>query len=164
MVIFWVVHEVKLTDSSSRIGNWCPSCQTVLANEQVVAGACERCSAVVTKRELTQWYFKITDYSQRLLDDMEQLEGKWPERVLTMQKNWIGKSEGAYVDFQVEGIEKPVTVFTTRPDTLFGATFFVVAADSKLAQDLVLDEKKTELNNYIQEIRKATDIESFCKI
>jgi len=139
--------------------NWCPSCQTVLANEQVVAGACERCSAVVTKRELTQWYFKITDYAQRLLDDMEQIEGKWPERVLTMQKNWIGKSEGAYIDFVIDGIDKKVTVFTTRPDTLFGATFFVVAADSKLAQELVLDEKKTELNNYIEQVRKSTDIE-----
>jgi leucyl-tRNA synthetase len=139
--------------------NWCPSCQTVLANEQVVAGACERCSAVVTKRELTQWYFKITDYAQRLLDDMEQIEGKWPERVLTMQKNWIGKSEGAYIDFVIDGMDKKVTVFTTRPDTLFGATFFVVAADSKLAQELVLDEKKTELNNYIEQVRKSTDIE-----
>ena len=139
--------------------NWCPSCQTVLANEQVVGGACERCSAVVTKRELTQWYFKITDYAQRLLDDMEQIEGKWPERVLTMQKNWIGKSEGAYIDFVIDGIDKKVTVFTTRPDTLFGATFFVVAADSKLAQELVLDEKKTELNNYIEQVRKSTDIE-----
>lgn len=139
--------------------NWCPSCQTVLANEQVVAGACERCSAIVTKRELTQWYFKITDYAQRLLDDMEQIEGKWPERVLTMQKNWIGKSEGAYIDFVIDGMDKKVTVFTTRPDTLFGATFFVVAADSKLAQELVLDEKKTELNNYIEEVRKSTDIE-----
>jgi leucyl-tRNA synthetase len=130
-----------------------------LANEQVVAGACERCSAVVTKRELTQWYFKITDYAQRLLDDMEQIEGKWPERVLTMQKNWIGKSEGAYIDFVIDGMDKKVTVFTTRPDTLFGATFFVVAADSKLAQELVLEEKKTELNNYIEQVRKSTDIE-----
>ena len=90
---------------------------------------------------------------------MEQIEGKWPERVLTMQKNWIGKSEGAYIDFAIDGMDKKVTVFTTRPDTLFGATFFVVAADSKLAQELVLDEKKTELNNYIEQVRKSTDIE-----
>ena len=139
--------------------NWCPSCQTVLANEQVVAGECERCSSVVTKRELTQWYFKITDYAQRLLDDMSQIEGKWPERVLTMQRNWIGKSEGAYVDFKIDEIEKTVTVFTTRPDTLFGATFFVVAADSKLAQELVTKEKKAELDKYVEEVRKSTDIE-----
>jgi leucyl-tRNA synthetase len=90
---------------------------------------------------------------------MEQIEGKWPERVLTMQKNWIGKSEGAYIDFVIDGMDKKVTVFTTRPDTLFGATFFVVAADSKLAQELVLEEKKTELNNYIEQVRKSTDIE-----
>lgn len=139
--------------------NWCPSCQTVLANEQVVAGECERCNSVVTKRELTQWYFKITDYAQRLLDDMSLIEDKWPERVLTMQKNWIGKSEGAYVYFEIEGINHKISVFTTRPDTLFGATFFVVAADSKLAQELVIDSKKEELDKYILEVKKSTDIE-----
>ena len=83
--------------------NWCPQDQTVLANEQVVAGLCERCGSVVTKRQLTQWYFKITEYAQRLLDDMAALDGAWPERVLTMQRNWIGRSEGAYVDFVIEG-------------------------------------------------------------
>ena len=139
--------------------NWCPSCQTVLANEQVVAGECERCSAVVTKRELTQWYFKITDYAQRLLDDMEQLKGKWPERVLTMQQNWIGRSEGAFVDFEITGQAEKVTVFTTRPDTLFGATFFVVAPDSPLAAKLVTDEQKPAFEKYLQEVRKTTEIE-----
>jgi leucyl-tRNA synthetase len=139
--------------------NWCPSCQTVLANEQVVAGECERCSAAVTKRELTQWYFKITDYAQRLLDDMEQLKGKWPERVLTMQQNWIGKSEGAYVDFEIEGFDEPVTVFTTRPDTLFGATFFVVAPDSPLAKKLVSEQQKPEFNKYLEEVKKTSEIE-----
>ncbi len=114
--------------------NWCPQDQTVLANEQVVAGACERCGAVVTKRQLTQWYFKITDYAQRLLDDMAELEGHWPDRVLAMQRNWIGRSVGAYVDFAIEGREAPVPVFTTRPDTLYGATFFVVAPDAPLAE------------------------------
>lgn len=139
--------------------NWCPSCQTVLANEQVVAGECERCNAVVTKRELTQWYFKITDYAQRLLDDMEQLKGKWPERVLMMQQNWIGRSEGAFVDFEINGQTEKVTVFTTRPDTLFGATFFVVAPDSPLAAKLVTDEQKPEFEKYLQEVRKTTEIE-----
>ncbi|MFY9324916.1 MAG: leucine--tRNA ligase [Candidatus Nanopelagicales bacterium] len=139
--------------------NWCPSCQTVLANEQVVAGECERCSAAVTKRELTQWYFKITDYAQRLLDDMEQLKGKWPERVLTMQQNWIGKSEGAYVDFEIEGDNEPVTVFTTRPDTLFGATFFVVAPDSPLAKKLVSNQQKSEFEKYLEEVKKTSEIE-----
>src|SRR5690606_17938375 len=119
-----------------------PVDQTVLANEQVVQGRCERCGAEVTKRELSQWYFKITDYAQRLLDDMEQLEGTWPDRVLAMQRNWIGRSEGAHVDFDIEltgdraGETRRVTVFTTRPDTLYGATFMVVAADAKLAEEI----------------------------
>jgi leucyl-tRNA synthetase len=138
--------------------NWCPNDQTVLANEQVVDGRCERCGAEVTKRELTQWYFKITDYAQQLLDDMEPLEGTWPERVLTAQKNWIGRSEGAHVDFAVSGHE-PIRVFTTRPDTLYGATFMVVAADAALAQELVTPEQKPALDAYLQEVRKASDID-----
>ena len=114
--------------------NWCPNDQTVLANEQVIDGRCERCGAEVTKRELTQWYFKITDYAQELLDDLDDLAPTWPERVITAQRNWIGRSEGAHVTFAVEGHE-PITVYTTRPDTLFGATFMVVAADAALAAD-----------------------------
>src|SRR5207237_7861251 len=105
--------------------NWCPHDQTVLANEQVIGGHCERCGTEVIKRNLTQWYFRTTAFSQRMLDDMALLEGKWPERVLAIQRNWIGRSEGAHVDFVIEGRDEPVTVFTTRPDTLFGATFFV---------------------------------------
>jgi len=116
--------------------NWCPNDQTVLANEQVVQGRCERCDAVVTKKKLTQWYMRVTDYADRLLDDMAQLEGSWPDKVLLMQRNWIGRSTGAEVRFVVEGREEPVTVYTTRPDTLFGATFFVVASDSDLAAEL----------------------------
>ncbi len=139
--------------------NWCPNDQTVLANEQVVQGMCERCGAEVTKRELTQWYFKVTDYAQRLLDDMEPLAATWPDRVIAMQRNWIGRSEGAHVDFAIEGRDEPVTVFTTRPDTLFGATFFVVAADAKLARDLVTDEHRPALEAYLEEVRKATEIE-----
>ncbi|HET6920786.1 MAG TPA: leucine--tRNA ligase, partial [Jiangellaceae bacterium] len=139
--------------------NWCPHDQTVLANEQVVQGMCERCGAEVTKRELTQWYFKVTDYAQRLLDDMEPLADTWPDRVIAMQRNWIGRSEGAHVHFAVEGRDEPVTVFTTRPDTLFGATFFVVAADAPLAHDLVTEEQRPALEAYLAEVRKATDIE-----
>ena len=100
--------------------NWCPNDQTVLANEQVVQGRCQRCGAKVTKRELTQWYFGITQYADRLLADMERLKGSWPDRVLLMQKNWIGRSEGAHVDFAVDS--RVIRVFTTRPDTLYGAT------------------------------------------
>ena len=139
--------------------NWCPKDQTVLANEQVVNGHCERCGTEVTKRKLNQWYFKITDYAQQLLDDMSQLEGGWPEHVLAMQRNWIGRSEGAHVNFVVEGREEPVTVFTTRPDTLFGATFMVVAPDSDLAQELVSDEQREAFEAYLTEVKKSTEIE-----
>lgn len=139
--------------------NWCPSCQTVLANEQVVQGQCERCGTLVTKRQLTQWYFKITEYAQRLLDDMVDLEGKWPDRVLAMQRNWIGRSQGAWVDFPVEGREQPVRVFTTRPDTLYGATFMVVAPDADLASQIVSDEQRGEFEAYLERTKKATEIE-----
>lgn len=138
--------------------NWCPQDQTVLANEQVVDGKCERCGAEVTKRELNQWYFRITEYADALLDDMDQLTGYWPERVLAMQRNWIGRSEGAHVDFQVED-GPAVTVFTTRPDTLHGATFMVVAADAPLALELVDDEHRAALEAYREELKKASDIE-----
>jgi leucyl-tRNA synthetase len=139
--------------------NWCPVDQTVLANEQVVAGKCERCGAEVIRRVLTQWYFKITEYADRLLADAEALEGCWPDRVLLMQRNWIGRSEGAEVGFVIEGRDEPVTVFTTRPDTLFGATFFVVAADSALAQQLCAPQQQDELDRYVDDVRKLTDIE-----
>jgi leucyl-tRNA synthetase len=139
--------------------NWCPKDQTVLANEQVVNGACERCGTQVTKKTLTQWYFKITDYADRLLADMDGLEGSWPERVLTMQRNWIGRSQGAHVDFAIEGRVEPVTVFTTRPDTLYGATFFVVAADSPLAAELCAPEQRADFDAYVEQVRRLTDID-----
>ena len=142
--------------------NWCPSCQTVLANEQVVQGLCERCDSQVTKKALTQWYFKVTDYADRLLDDLDTLEGAWPSKVLTMQRNWIGRSIGANVDFQIEGRKTPVTVFTTRPDTLYGATFMVVAVDSDLASELVVDsppEVRMAFHSYLEKTKQANDIE-----
>src|SRR5580698_3619181 len=139
--------------------NWCPVDQTVLANEQVIAGKCERCGADVARRMLNQWYFKITEYADRLLADAQQLEGCWPERVLLMQRNWIGSSEGAEVQFAVEGRDEPVTVFTTRPDTLYGATFFVVAADSPLAEQICAPDRLPELRAYVEQVRKLTDIE-----
>ncbi|SER87890.1 leucyl-tRNA synthetase [Propionibacterium cyclohexanicum] len=139
--------------------NWCPKDQTVLANEQVKEGLCERCGSVVTKRELTQWYFRITDYAQQLLDDMAQLEGKWPDRVLAMQRNWIGRSEGAWVDFTIEGRDKPVTVFTTRPDTLYGATFMVVAPDSALANEIVADAQRPGFEEYLEKVKRSNEIE-----
>ncbi|MDQ0075955.1 leucine--tRNA ligase [Arthrobacter oryzae] len=143
--------------------NWCPKDQTVLANEQVVNGACERCGTPVTKKSLNQWYFKITEYADRLLDDMDELRGHWPERVLAMQKNWIGRSEGAHVNFVIEADggkpTKDVTVFTTRPDTLYGATFFVVAADAPLAVELVTDEHAAALDAYREQVKALSEIE-----
>ncbi len=149
--------------------NWCPNDQTVLANEQVVDGMCERCGAEVTKRELSQWYFKVTDYAQRLLDDMEQLEGRWPERVLALQRNWIGRSVGAHVDFELrlhdpstgsgQAAARALTVYTTRPDTVYGATFMVVAADAKLAGEICAPQQREAFEAYVEQVRKASDIE-----
>ena len=138
--------------------NWCPVDQTVLANEQVIDGHCERCGAEVTKRELTQWYFRITQYAQELLDNLDVLEATWPDRVINAQRNWIGRSEGAHVTFDVVDGE-PLTVYTTRPDTLFGATFMVVAADAHLAGQLVTEEHRPAYEAYLEEVRKASDIE-----
>ncbi|WP_442860390.1 leucine--tRNA ligase [Arthrobacter sp. zg-Y769] len=161
--LFTRFYERGLAYRKNSPVNWCPKDQTVLANEQVVNGACERCGTQVTKKSLNQWYFKITDYADRLLDDMEQLKGHWPERVLAMQKNWIGRSEGAHVRFNIEAEGgKPaeqVTVFTTRPDTLAGATFFVVAADAPLALDLVTDENRDSLLDYRESVKALSDIE-----
>ncbi|MEN9752304.1 MAG: hypothetical protein RLZZ600_1351 [Actinomycetota bacterium] len=143
--------------------NWDPVDQTVLANEQVMPdGTSERSGAIVVKKKLTQWYFRITEYADRLLDDLDTLEGHWPAKVLTMQRNWIGRSTGADVDFVIEGRDEPVTVFTTRPDTLFGATFMVVAPDADLAGELVAgadEATKSAFAAYLTEVQKATEIE-----
>jgi leucyl-tRNA synthetase len=166
--LFLRFRERGLAYRKSSPVNWCPNDQTVLANEQVVQGACERCGAEVTKRELTQWYFKVTDYAQRLLDDMEMLKDTWPERVLAMQRNWIGRSEGAHVDFDIEPREdtgggtlsgRTVSVFTTRPDTLYGATFFVVAADAKLADEICAPEQREAFQAYLEQVRKESEID-----
>jgi leucyl-tRNA synthetase len=158
--IFLKFYEKGLAYRKDSPVNWCPDCQTVLANEQVVAGLCERCDNQVTKKKLTQWYFKITDYADRLLEDMKELEGKWPEKVLTMQRNWIGKSTGAKVDFKVDGSDLSLTVFTTRPDTLHGATFMVVAVDSELARTLVAGSgREAEFEKYFESVKSASDID-----
>jgi leucyl-tRNA synthetase len=158
--IFLKLFERGLAYRKDSAVNWCPDCQTVLANEQVVAGLCERCDNAVTKKKLNQWYFKITDYTERLLADMEQLEGKWPEKVLTMQRNWIGKSTGAEVKFEIEGRSEPVVIYTTRPDTLYGATFMVVAVDSELARELVAGTTvESKFNEYFDSVKAASDID-----
>jgi len=158
--LFLKMFEKGLAYRKDSAVNWCPDCQTVLANEQVVAGLCERCDSAVTKKKLNQWYFKITDYADRLLDDMQQLEGKWPEKVLLMQRNWIGRSTGAQVDFAVDKLDQKITVYTTRPDTLYGATFMVVAADSELAAKLVAGTKvEDEFKKYLESVKSASDID-----
>jgi leucyl-tRNA synthetase len=158
--IFLKLFEKGLAYRKNSAVNWCPDCQTVLANEQVVAGLCERCDSSVTKKKLNQWYFKITAYTERLLEDMKQLEGKWPDKVLTMQRNWIGKSTGAEIKFQIEDRAEPVVVYTTRPDTLYGATFMVVAVDSELARELATGSKvESEFNEYFESVRSASDID-----
>ncbi len=133
--LFVKFFERGLAERRSSPVNWCPNDATVLANEQVVQGKCERCGAEVQRRDLTQWFFKITEYAQRLLDDMEELTG-WPDRVLTMQRNWIGRSDGATVTFRIDETGDEVDIFTTRPDTLWGVSFFVFAVEHPLVQAL----------------------------
>ena len=127
--------------------NWCPSCKTGLANEEVVNGCCERCGTTVTKKNLRQWMLKITAYAERLLNDLDKLD--WPEKVKKMQTDWIGKSYGAEVDFPVEGRDEKITVYTTRPDTLYGATFMVLAPEHALAKSLATDETREAVEKYI---------------
>ena len=127
--------------------NWCPSCKTGLANEEVVNGACERCGTPVTKKNLRQWMLKITAYADRLLSDLDKLD--WPEKVKKMQSDWIGKSHGAEVDFKVDGTDNAITVYTTRPDTLYGATFMVLAPEHAMAKELATDETRAEVEDYI---------------
>ena len=138
--------------------NWCPSCQTVLANEQVVDGVCERCKSPVGKKELSQWYFKITDYAERLLDDLDKLPG-WPEKVKLMQKNWIGKSVGAEVDFDIVGHDEKMKIFTTRPDTLYGVTFMVLAPEHPLVKELITPEHQAEADVFMDKLQYLSDID-----
>ncbi|NPD05869.1 leucine--tRNA ligase [Nocardioides sp. zg-1308] len=159
--LFLKFYERGLAYRKNSPVNWCPQDQTVLANEQVVGGFCERCGAEVTKKELTQWYFKITDYAQELLDGLDELEPTWPDRVVTAQRNWIGRSEGAHVTFALHAAdgEREIEVYTTRPDTLYGATFMVVAADAALAGEIVHPDRAQALADYLVEVRKASDID-----
>jgi leucyl-tRNA synthetase len=160
--LFLRFHERGLAYRKPSLVNWCPNDQTVLANEQVVAGRCERCDTLVTKKKLTQWYFKVTEYADRLLDDMAQLEGRWPDKVLSMQRNWIGRSSGADVVFEIEGRDEPVTIYTTRPDTLFGATFFVVAPDAELAAELAAGSTpsvQAAFAAYLEQVKTVSEID-----
>ena len=139
--------------------NWCPSCQTVLANEQVADGRCDRCRSEVVQKDLEQWFWKITDYAERLLAGLDELEG-WPERVKVMQRNWIGRSEGAELDFEIPAIGETLTVFTTRPDTVHGATFMVLAPEHPWVERLLEgNPEAAEVSAWIEKIRNTPRIE-----
>ncbi len=157
--LFLKLYEHGLAYRKEAYVNWCPGCQTVLANEQVIGGKCWRCDSPVRKKALTQWFIKITEYAERLLKDIDKLEG-WPERVKTLQRNWIGKSEGAEIDFEVEGMDLKLSVFTTRPDTLFGVTFITIAPEHPVVEKLIRGTKnEKKIREYIEQALLLTEIE-----
>src|SRR3989338_5050472 len=157
--IFVKLYEKGLAYKKKAFVNWCPSCKTVLANEQVVNGGCERCESEVTQKELEQWFFKITHYAERLLNDLDKLT-EWPERVKIMQRHWIGRSEGVEINFKIDGMAETLKCFTTRIDTIFGATFIALAPEHPLVDTLVRgckDEKK--VSSQIQKMRDESKID-----
>ena len=154
--IFLQLFERGLAYRKESLQNWCPKDQTVLANEQVVDGRCERCGSEVEKRSLEQWFFRITDYADRLLDDLSTID--WPEHVKTMQRNWIGRSHGAEVTFRCEELSIDYPVFTTRPDTLFGATFFVMAPEHPDIERLAAGTgQEQEARDYVTRVLTETN-------
>lgn len=155
--LFLQLYKNKLAYRKKAAVNWCPSCQTVLANEQVVDGHCERCENDVIMKDLEQWFFKITDYAERLLEGHDRIQ--WPEKTIAMQKNWIGKSTGAIIRFKIDGSDENIEVFTTRPDTLFGVTYMVLAPEHPLVEKLTLSQHSGAVTEYIQQTRKAKEIE-----
>lgn len=158
--IFLKLFEHGLAYRASSYLNWCPQCNTVLANEQVEQGRCWRCKAEVEKRELEQWFFKTTEYAQRLLQDLENLKGKWPEPVITAQTNWIGRSEGAEVEFKVKNKDLSLTVFTTRPDTLWGVTYAAIAPDHRLLDEIIKNsDLRQDVLEYVHQSLVKSDIE-----
>ncbi|HEX8745927.1 MAG TPA: leucine--tRNA ligase, partial [Pyrinomonadaceae bacterium] len=153
---FLKMHERGLVYRRMSPVNWCPNCQTVLSNEQASGGLCWRCENPVVKKDLEQWFVRITDYAESLLEDMKEIEAGWPERVLTMQRNWIGKSAGAYVDFAIKDTQAKVRVFTTRIDTIYGANAIVLAPEHPLLSDLMKDSAlKTDVDAFIERVREA---------
>ncbi|NNG67870.1 leucine--tRNA ligase [Caldanaerobacter subterraneus] len=155
--IFLKLYEAGLAYRKKAPVNWCPSCQTVLANEQVIDGRCERCGTEVTKKELTQWFFKITAYAEELLEKLDDLD--WPEKTKMMQRNWIGKSEGAEIEFKIDGKDLSFRVFTTRADTLFGATYVVLAPEHELVDWITTDEYRDAVEEYKEYAKKQSEIE-----
>ena len=162
--LFLQLHERGLAYRGAGWVNWCPQDATVLANEQVIGGRCERCGTSVVRRELTQWLVRITEYADRLLDDMAELEGRWPDRILTMQRNWIGRSEGVRIRFAGDGAAHPdpdahLEVFTTRPETLAGVTFLAVAPESEVAWAWCAPQAREALLTYREQVATRTEIE-----
>ncbi len=152
--------EKGIAYRKNAMQNWCPSCNTVLANEQVEEGLCWRCDSVVEQKEMTQWFLRITDYAEELLKDLDLLENGWPERVISMQRNWIGKSIGAEIDFILENSDTKIPVFTTRPDTLFGVTFLTIAPEHKLVQDIIKNApNKAEIEAFIAKVASMDKID-----
>jgi len=157
--MFLQLYNNNLAYKKKSYVNWCPSCQTVLANEQVVGGKCERCKSDVGKKDLEQWFFSITKYADRLLADIDKLKG-WPEKVKTMQANWIGKSHGAEVDFKLDGTDTTLTVYTTRPDTIFGVSFMVMAPESPLAEEIISgSETEKECREFIHKMQFVKEVD-----
>ncbi|HLV78851.1 MAG TPA: class I tRNA ligase family protein, partial [Chthonomonadaceae bacterium] len=154
---FLLLYKRGLAYRASTPINWCPSCKTGLANEEVVAGRCWRCGTPVEKRPMPQWYFKITAYADRLIAGLDTIQ--WPEGIKMMQREWIGRSEGAEVDFPVVGHEETIRVFTTRPDTLWGATFMVLAPEHPLVDVVTTREKRAEVEDYKRKAERETEIE-----
>jgi len=154
---FLLLYERGLAYRATGQQWWCPSCRTILANEQVEQGRCWRCGSEVTKKDLEQWYFRITAYAQRLLDDLAAID--WPEQIKLMQTNWIGRSEGAEIDFEVPGQPQPLTVFTTRPDTLFGATYMVLAPEHPMVDAVTTPEQRAAVRAYQEQARRQSEIE-----
>ncbi len=156
--LFLQLYKKGLAYRKNAPVNWCPSCQTVLAREQVLNdGSCERCGTTVIQKNLTQWFFKITDYAEELLEGLNKID--WPEKTKTMQVNWIGKSIGAEVDFNVSGTNDKIKIFTTRPDTLFGATYMVLAPEHPLVDKLTTKEFKQKVDEYKDSIKSMTEID-----
>ena len=155
--MFLKLYENGLAYKKEAPVNWCDKCKTVLANEQVISGECERCGTTVIRKNMSQWFFKITKYAEELLEDLDKLD--WPEKTKILQTNWIGKSVGAYVDFKVDGTDEKFTVFTTRCDTLFGATYCVLSPEHELVDKITTPDKKEEVEKYKLEASKQSEIE-----
>ena len=154
--LFLLLYKNGLAYRKKAPVNWCPSCKTVLANEQVVEGQCERCDSDVIQRDLEQWFFKITDYADRLLEGLDRID--WPEKTVSMQRNWIGRSEGATIRFPLKDRDEAIEVFTTRPDTLWGVTYMVLAPEHSLVSELTTGAQRADVEAYVKAARKETEI------